>query len=232
MIKVPFTLGDRQIHAVLHQNQRPVPTMLNVHEDETTSVAAGKASIAEQGGRLIELAHSGERLITFGLRGKKYTFDPNRIFSEAGITATLEKHSAYSAEAHAEIKKFAQAYLHEFALDKEPAIIALHNATDGIFSVESFLPSGFLGCDAAKAHVSPRRSKFDFCFVTEDLLFEHLRARDFNVVLQDNAKVTEDGSLSVHFARKGIPYVNIEAAPDHLQEQIQLLKEVRQMLAM
>ena len=232
MTKVPFKLGDRQIHALVHQNQGAFPTMLNVHEDETTSVAAGKANVSEQGGRLIALQHSGTRLITFGLDGKNYTFDPNRIFSDAGITATLEKHSVYSTEAHAEIKQFAQFYLRVFALDHEPAIIALHNATDGIFSVESFLPDGFLGCDAATVHINPRRSKFDFCFVTEQPSFDYLRARDFNVVLQDNAKVTEDGSLSVYFARKKIPYVNIEAALDHLPEQIEILKEVRTMLRM
>lgn len=230
MVKVPFQLGDRQIHAVVHQHQHATPTMLNVHEDETTSVTAGKVNLEDFGGRLIELAHSGERLITFSLAGKKYSFDPNRIFSDAGIVATLQKHSSYSADAHAEIKAFAKAYLHQFALDKERIIIALHNTVDGIFSVESFLPDGHLGQDAAAVHVSPKRSKFDFFYVTERHFFNHLKAQDFNVVLQDNSKVTEDGSLSVYFARKGIPYINIEAEIHHLEAQIEMLRAVREML--
>jgi hypothetical protein len=230
MNKVPFQLGDRQIHAVVHQYQRAVPTMLNVHEDERTSVAAGKANLIQHGGRLIELVHSGERLITFGLAGKTYVFDPNRIFSDIGITETLRKHSAYSAHAHAEIKAFAQAYLRQFALDNEPVIIALHNTVDGIFSVESFLPGGKLGRDAAEVHISPHRSKFDFFYVTEKDFFDYLCERDFNVILQDNANGTDDGSLSIRFARKRIPYINIEAEMGHLDVQIEMVKVSREML--
>lgn len=204
--------------------------MLNVHEDETTSVAAGKASIEQHGGRFIELVHSGGRLITFGLGGKNYTFDPNRIFSDNGIIETLKKHSAYSDGAHNEIKKFADAYLEQFQLDREPVIIALHNTLDGIFSVESFLSSGHLGGDAAAVHGSPRRNKFDFFFVTEKAFFDFLRARDFNVVLQDNANATDDGSLSVYFARKGIPYVNIEAEMSRLEAQIEMIAAAREMI--
>jgi hypothetical protein len=228
--KVPFQLGDRQIHAVVHQIQRAIPTMLNVHEDETTSVAAGKASIEERGGRLIELAHSGGRLVTFGLAGETFTFDPNRIFSDTGITETLKKHSSYSTAAHAEIKAFVDAYLRHFALDQEPVIIALHNTLDGIFSIESFLPKDWLGHNAASVHISKQRNKFDFFYVTENEHFDFLKQRNFNVVLQDNANVMDDGSLSVHFARKGIPYINVEAEMTHLEEQMEMLRTVREMV--
>lgn len=204
--------------------------MLNVHEDEITSIQAGLAKIKESGGRLIELAHGGGRLITFALAGKEYTFDPNRIFSDIGIAQTLKKHSQYSADAHGEIKRFAQAYLRQFALDNEPVIIALHNTVDGIFSVETFLPNGTSAREAAAANVSPERSKFDFFYVTDQRFFDRLRERDFNVVLQNNAKATDDGSLSVYFARKGIPYVNIEAEINHLDEQMTMLDAVHEIL--
>ena len=229
-MKIAFKLGESQIHAVVHQHQRATPTMLNVHDDEDTSVAAGLANIEQSGGRVIELVHSGERLITFGLAGKSYSFDPNRIFSDAGICETLKQHSAYSVAAHAEIKNFAAEYLHHFALDQEPVIIALHNTMDGIFSVESFTPVGDLGSNSAAIHISPRRDKFDFFYVTERNFFDYLQRHDFNAVLQDNEKVTEDGSLSVYFARQGVPYINIEADITHLEEQIEMVKVVREML--
>ena len=53
---------------------------------------------------------------------------------------------------------------------------------------------------------------------------------DFNVMLQDNANVPDDGSMSVYFARQRIPYLNIEANTDHLQEQIEMVRAARQML--
>src|ERR1700721_1083092 len=103
MTSVVFELGDTKITAQIHQNKSAQPTMLNVHDDEDTAVDAGRLNILESGGRVIELTHSGERLITFVLDGEKYVFDPNRIFSEAGIAATLKEHSTYSKEAHLEI---------------------------------------------------------------------------------------------------------------------------------
>lgn len=230
-MKVALQVGETQVHAVVHQERSATPTMLNVHDDEDTSVKAGLANIACDGGRVIELVHSGQRLITFSLDGKKFSFDPNRIFSDAGIAATLEKHSKYSEAAHAAIRNFAKEYLQCFALEREPLIIALHNTVDGIFAVDTFTTKGHLGSDAAATHISPRRSRFDFFYVTEKKFYDFLKERDFNVVLQDNARVTDDGSLSVYFSRKGIPYINVEAEMSHLEEQIGMLNVVREMLS-
>jgi len=204
--------------------------MVNVHDDENTSVEAGLTNINLQGGRLIEFVHSGERLVEFHLNGQKYTFDPNRIFSDAGITDTLKKHSSYSAAAHAAIKSFATQYLEYFALEKEPVIIALHNATDGTFSVRSYLPDGEHGAATVETYISPNRNKFDFFYVTDKKFYDYLKARDFNVTLQNNENCPDDGSLSVHFAKKGIPYLNIEAEMKHLTSQIEMVKVAREMV--
>jgi hypothetical protein len=179
---------------------------------------------------LIEFVHSGERLVVFHTGGQKYSFDPNRIFSDAGIKATLEKHSGYSPAAHAAIKSFATEYLQYFALEKEPVIIALHNATEGTFSVKSFLPNGEHGSASTETYVSPQRNKYDFFYVTDKRFYDYLKARDFNVTLQDNQNAPDDGSLSVYFARKGIPYLNIEAEVNHLSSQIEMVKVAREMV--
>ncbi len=227
--EILLPLGEGAIPAVTHQYGNPKPTFLNVHDDEDTSVAAGLENIRQHGGRLIELAHSHQRLITFSLRGREYRFDLNRIFSQLGIRATLEKHSTYSEEAAREIHQFAVNYLAQFELEKEPVIIALHNTVDGTFSIESFLPGAEYCADASAVHVSQSKDKFDFFYVTEREHFEHLRSRNFNVTLQ-SPEVTEDGSLSVYFARKGIPYLNIEANIAHLREQIVMVQAAREMV--
>jgi hypothetical protein len=49
-------------------------------------------------------------------------------------------------------------------------------------------------------------------------------------MLQDNANVPDDGSMSVYFARQGIPYLNIEANNGHLKEQIEMVRAAREML--
>jgi hypothetical protein len=229
-LAVPFKLGDDVIHAAVHQKAPTTLTMINVHDDEDTSVEAGLTDIRQNGGRLIEFAHSGERLIVFHLGGQKYTFDPNRIFSDAGIKATLEKHSAWTPEAHAAIKSFADEYTNYFALDREAVIITLHNTTEGTFSINSFLPDSEHGAASTETFVSPSRDKFDFYFVTDRRFFDYLKARDFNVTVQDNQNTPDDGSLSIYFARKGIPYVNIEAEIRHLANQIDMVKVARAMI--
>src|SRR5208282_4014621 len=137
---VTFRLGDDEIHAVAHRKPPATLTMVNVHHDETTSVVAGLANLKEKGGRLIEFVHPGARLVAFRIEGQIYTFDPNRIFSDAGIKATLERFGNWSPAAHAASKSCATEYVSYFALEKEAVIIALHNTTDGVFSIKSFLP--------------------------------------------------------------------------------------------
>jgi hypothetical protein len=229
-VRVAFQIGDATVRALVLQKGSAVPTMLNVHDDENTSVEAGQMNLAQFGGRLIELAHGGKRRVTFGLNGQQFSFDPNRVFSDAGIAATLKKDSSYSAAAHEAIKTFAEQYLKVFALDRQPVIIALHNTMDGTFSVKSYAPAGEDAAAVEEVHANPDRSPFDFFYVTDRRFFDYLKHRDFNVVLQDNARVPDDGSLSVYFSRKGIPYVNVEAQEGHLAEQIEMLKVTRAML--
>jgi len=229
-MKMPFKIGNALVIAEVFQRGAPRPTMINVHDDENTSVAAGKIVIEQTGGRLIELSHGGRRNVRFTLEGRRHAFDPNRIFSDAGIRDTLAKQSDYSEAAHRAIKRFAAQYLESFALDLEPAIIALHNNSEGALSIASYQSGGEHAETSAQVHVAAKRSPDDFFYVTDPRLFDYLKVRDFNVTLQDNANVPDDGSLSVYFGRKGIPYVNIEAEMDHLNAQIEMVRTAREML--
>jgi len=225
-----FRLGETAIYARVKQHGEPSPTMVNVHDDENTSVRAGSVVIRESGGRLVELAHDGNRLITFKLQGETYRFDPNRIFTEDGIHSTLTRQGNYSEAAQAAVRNFASQFIETFALSREPVIIALHNTGKGGLSISSYEPNRELNLAAAGVHKSKSRSPGDFFYVTDERLFQWLKARDFNVMLQDNANVPDDGSMSVYFARKGIPYLNIEANVNHLTEQIEMVRAARQML--
>ena len=225
-----FRLGDTAIHARVVQDDHPSPSMVNVHDDENTSVRAGKVVIRESGGRLIELTHSGKRLVEFRLNEQTYRFDPNRIFTEEGIRSTLTRQGNYSEAARAVVRDFAQQFVEAFALNRQPVIIALHNTGNGGLSINSYQPNRELNRAAAGVHESSSRSPGDFFYVTDQRLFVWLKARDFNVMLQDNTNVPDDGSMSVYFARQGIPYLNIEANNDHLQEQIEMVRAARQML--
>ena len=70
----PFQLGETRIQTRVTHGRELSPTMVNVHDDENTSVRAGKVVIRESGGRLIELTHRGKRLVEFQLAGQTYRF--------------------------------------------------------------------------------------------------------------------------------------------------------------
>jgi len=117
------------------------------------------------------------------------------------------------------------------ALGREPVIAALHNTVDGHYSIESYRPGAQHAAAAADLHISPSRSRFDFFYVTDRRFFDYLKQRDFNVVLQNNAAVPDDGSLSVYFAKKGIPYLNVETELGQLDRQIEMVRVAREMVA-
>lgn len=228
--RMPFVIGDTNVHALVYQRGQSSPTFINVHDDENTSVEAGKAVIDQTSGRLIELAHGGKRHLRFSLQGEDFAVDPNRIFSDAGIRATLERQGAYSSAAHWAVKQFARQFLERFALSRERVIVALHNTVDGNYSIESYRPGAQHAAAAAELYISPNRSRFDFFYVTDRRFFDYFKQRDFNVILQNNANVPDDGSLSVYCATKGIPYLNIETEMGQLDRQIEMVRAARAML--
>lgn len=228
--RMTFKIGNTIVLAPTFQGNHPAPTFINVHDDENTSALAGVTVINESGGRLIELAHSGKRLIVFELDGQTYRFDPNRIFSSVGIRATLERTRNYSEAAQRAIETFAQSFIERFALADELVIIALHNTGGGGLSINSYLATGDKPTTTSVTHVSTNRFAGDFFYVTDRRFFDYLKERDFNVTLQDDANVPDDGSASVYFARKGIPYINVEADNNHLNEQIVMVRVAREMV--
>lgn len=227
---VALQVANTPVEAKLFQHRTPRPTMINVHDDENTSVEAGRENVLHFGGRVIELVHSGQRHVSFELNGTNYLFDPNRIFSEAGIRATLQRSGAYSPEAHRAVADFANHLLSEFRLNDEPLIIALHNTSEGSYSIRSYTPGGMHPSAAADVYINPGRNRYDFFYVTTRILFEALRAQGYNVILQDNVRAPDDGSLSVYFARQGIPYVNVEARIGQREIQVEMLESLREVL--
>ena len=226
-----FRIGETIVPVRVQQRDHPTPIMVNVHDDENTSVRAGKAVLRESGGQLIELAHSGQRHVAFQLQGETYRFDPNRIFTDAGIRSTLTRQGKYSEAAQAAVRQFASEFIEAYALNRQPVIIALHNTDGRGLSINSYQTNRPLNSAAARVHESTSRSPGDFFYVTDERFFSWLKSHDFNVLLQDNANVPDDGSMSVYFARLGIPYLNIEAHNDHLQEQIEMVRAAQEMLA-
>lgn len=200
------------------------PAIFNMHDDEDTAVDASLRVIRAKGGRLVELSHSGERLISFQLDGETFQVDPNRIFTGDGLKATLERYGRYTPEAFAEVERFAEKLLEDYRLMDEDLIITAHNNGASSYSAASYLPGAEYQNDAGAVFIREGSDPDDFFFVTSRSVFDDLREAGFNAVLQDNRNVSDDGSLSVLAGKRGIPYINCEAEHGHLEEQVGMLE--------
>lgn len=194
------------------------------HEDEATAKRAALLAVATRGkGCLLALEHHGSRRIAFTADGARADFDPNRIYTAAGRTATLARSGNTDAAAADITAGFANHLLHRYL--NTPFIVALHNNTDGSTDIRSY-QYGLLGSDSAAVFVNPARDPDDYFYTIDAQAFAFFKARGFNAVLQNNAQVRDDGSMSVYAARRGIGYINVEAQHGHIETQAQMLQAV------
>ncbi len=221
---IPVRIGETTIELVIHEAEEPGLTYFVLHENERTAAEAALDVIRRNGGRLIEISHTQERNVSFKLGDERYVFDPNRVFTEAGRVATLADLSKVSPEALDALEQFADTVLEVLATWQEDFIITVHNNTRGEYSTFSYVNDAQFVRDAMHVHVADREEPDNFFFVTEPDLFDSIRSAGFNVVLQDNANATDDGSLSVYAGNRGIPYVNVEAEHGQFESQVRMLE--------
>jgi hypothetical protein len=223
-------IGETEIGVALTEKPGSPYVFVNLHDDESTSVEAVQDVLNRSGGRLVELRHTGKRLVVFKLKVREFRVDPNRIFTPAGARKTLERQSTYSDEAAVAVKRFAGELLNIYRIDRAAAVIALHNNTPGTYSALSYAAGGIYAHDAEDVFVRDGSDPDDFFFVTERAVFDALKRKGYNVVLQDNRQVSDDGSLSVYCGKSNVRYVNVEADHGHRKEQTQMLLDLKLIL--
>lgn len=226
----PYRIGATDLKIVVSKTSSKPSKFVyfNMHDNENTSVEAVVEIIKKYGGTLVELQNGGERLIKFSLKDNRFTFDPNRIFTVDGIKKTLKFSGDSSIESQTEVVKFAGKL--ESYLKKVRLIIAVHNNTDENYSIKSYEKDGEFAADAKLVNINSEIDADDFFYVTEKTSFERLKEKNQNVALQNNAQVTDDGSLSVYCGRNKIAYINVEGEHGHLRQQTEMLEILRRLI--
>jgi hypothetical protein len=208
-------IGDSRVFIKTERNYTG-KNFIHVHQNETTALKAARHYVAKNGGFILTLEHSGSRNIVFKLKGKRYEFDPNRIFTDKGIIATLSQFGTYSLEAHQQVKKLAQYILINLPRGK---VIAVHNNMS--YSLKNYLPGNKLAKDAEQIHLNPKKYYRNFYFVTSKAEFERLSKLALNTVLQAK-EAADDGSLSIRLNQRN--FVNVEAGYDQFAQQLQMIE--------
>jgi len=228
-LSVVFNLENNKVFFNIYEFKKNNIIYFNIHDNENTSVKAVKTIFTEIGGRLIEIQAQGKRLISFSSNENIYRFDPNRIFSKDGIKNTLNSYGKYSQSSYTIIQNFADFITDSLLVDAE-TIVTLHNNSNLGYSINSYKKGGILEKDALNININPNYDPDDFFYVTDSIFFNKIKKKKFNIVLQDNKNVRNDGSLSVDCGKKNIRYINVEAQHGHLQEQITMLKILHDIL--
>lgn len=204
-------IGDRKLSLV---TTRFGPTnngtvFVHLHDDEQTALQATRSILEKQGGQLVRIQNWNKRYIRFRVKGRYYSFDPNGMFTKNGIDRSLRLMGRFHPDAARSIGQLGERFL-QLLPESLTCVISLHNNTPGYFSVLTYADGGEKSSDAKKVFINPDEDPDDFFLVTEESLFQTIKAKGYNCVLQDNEGCTDDGSLSVYCGKKNIPYVNCE----------------------
>lgn len=223
-----YSIGETKVSVVEKRCYPCDPRVLfvNVHDNETTSVQAAEKYLEKIGGRIINIENNGERLINFSHKGQSFTFDPNRIYSPAGISSTITiLSSCYDPDAAKEVSDFAVSFIADY-INSSSLIISLHNNVDSSLSVLSYKNMQAGSDSSSQVFINPAMDADDFMLTTDMSLFARIKEKNINVVYENVEAIEDDGSLSVYAARHNIPYINVEAQHEHSEEQLSMLKSI------
>ncbi|MBC8167478.1 MAG: hypothetical protein H7Y20_16610 [Bryobacteraceae bacterium] len=154
--------------------------------------------------------------------------DPNRMFSRAGAERNLQKlNPSWTPEqlkrALNRLDSDRERFLKRLLPPGGQVIVALHNNSEG-YSMTDELPIS----DAVSLNDKDHPHEFMLCTQSPD--FQVLSAGPFNVLLQNAAPKEDDGSLSRLCAKRGVRYVNIEAAAGNAAGQQKMLHWIERVL--
>jgi len=226
-----FVLGSDTVKFKFHESTKSKIFYISLHDDENTAVGAIESQLdCNFNGRFVELNHSGERLVKFKLGGENYIFDPNRIFTPTGVKASLEKYSKYNADAAKIVESFG-AFIVDSLLKEAEMVVAIHNNGNNGYSILDYKKGGVYQADAADVFINEDADVDNFLYVTEKHFFDVFKNNNFNVILQNNSKVTDDGSLSVYCGLNNKKYINIEAQDGELVTNIKMIKFTNKILS-
>lgn len=216
-------LYDLAINAVKYRYQNDDIKLMAIHDDEDTGIKAAFAYIQSHGGSVIDCQYGGVRNFRFTNDADTFQIDPNAIYTLQGRNLGLSKYSAHKPNEVLEQLDYVQKKLLNFyEYQKHKYFITLHNNADGGFGINSYLKGYDLESTADSVHINFEMDNDDLIFVTDLRLYNYLKAKDVNVILQSK-DAKNDGSMSVFAAQQNIPYINIEVQHGHLEENIRLL---------
>ncbi len=222
---IHYRLGDSTLSITRWKYAINQPfQLIQLHHNEETAEVEAKHFSTAYGVEFLSLLNNHQRYVSFSLSDTLFRFDPNRMFSEAGATASLKQDNhPFSDTALQTVLRFGEAVLR--LTDTTKTIVAVHNNTNGRFSILYYTADGI-----SLVHHNLQQDVDDFFLTNDEELFEALRDADFNVVLENAERMADDGSMSILFGKRKWRYVNVEAEHGHGPQQQRMLQALKRIL--
>ena len=223
-----FRFGEKVVTLAKHATPADQPfVLISLHNNEYEAAETAQKFVAEQGGTFLELQNNNERNIEFSLFDKQMIVDPNNIFTPKGRWNDLAANQKKDHVISQQIGELASFIINELPLQK--AIVSLHNNISGGHIIEMYGKNGSLAKNVRSFYQNPEMNSADFFFTTDKAVFEQLKDRKFNVVLQD-FQAKDDGSLTVFCAKTRRSYIGIETQNGHTEMQEKMLNAIAEIL--
>jgi hypothetical protein len=110
------------------------------------------------------------------------------------------------------------------------ALVAVHNNTEGMYSIHSYKNPKELKQQAYLVHINPAQDSDHFFVTTAYGVFKKMKQAGYNAVLQHRQSAADcriDGSLSYYCSRKGRAYVNVETQFGGFTTQLRMLEALK-----
>jgi hypothetical protein len=223
-----FRLGEKVLTLVRHGITTDEPyVVVALHSNEFTASEAAKKFVADNGGLYLELLNDNQKNIAFSLFNKNVVIDPNNIFTPKGRWLELSAGQKKDHIISQQITGFANFIIEELPTDK--TIISVHNNVEGEFSITRYQKGKDLQRNVKLIYTNPESDPDDFILTTDKMIFDELKERKINVVLQ-SYQSRDDGSLSVFCTKTRRSYVGVETQLGHFNEQQRMLNAIAEIL--
>jgi hypothetical protein len=223
-----FRFGEKVVALAKHAATSDQPFVLVLlHHNEYTAAEAAHKFITEQGGEYLELLNNNERNIEFSLFNKQMIVDPNHIFTPKGRWNDLAANQKKDHIISQQIGALASFIINEIPVQK--AIISLHNNSVNSHTISMYAKGSKLAKNARDLYRNPEMNDADFFLTTDKEVFEKLKDRKYNVVLQA-FQSRDDGSLTIFCAKARRTYIGIETQTGRTEAQEKMLNVAAEIL--
>lgn len=194
--------------------------LVDLYNDDGMAQQLSMMMVRDEESGLVRLSNSG-RVVEADLFDKKVVFDPDAIFTSWGRRLHLKANHCWSKAADEYLQQFAR-----FVLDEIPVQKTIVMMTEGE-AMSVYVSSGSQEKTVKEYHQASL-SNAGYFITGDEAIYNKLKKEGQNVVLQNDRRLEDDGSLAVYCAktnRSFLKLVNLEGAAS-ATEMLEVMHEV------